>query len=451
MKIYFTLLILVLYTGCSSAPKKRTDKLSILQGITTAREVEFSILSPTGKNLRFEMRSLEGEIVVPEEIKIVTRPFSPWSLHKMLFERDQSKDYNLYIYENEKIIDQRLVGKGQVNQSRLKLAVLSCMNDGFEKHFKIWNVLAQTNPEYVLMIGDNVYASRETNGASLSFSPENMWRRYTDVRLTLPFYFQEKLIPVHAVWDDNDYGPKNANEDFEYKQDSKDIFEAFFAQSMAEETYSKGFGVGGLLSMGDFNLYFLDSRFYRSASKDGKHLGSEQYQWLMKSLKDESQPSFIIKGDQFFGGYHSFDSYEGNHPADFSQFVTDLKALGTPFIFLSGDRHMSEIMQFPRSLFGLPSFEITSSPMHGRVFEESGDKNPWRVVHTIGKVNFTLIKNVAQDNHWFMDVENIGENAETYYHRELAVYIKDLQNNLNEVRKRRSGRRRYRKLRGRRR
>jgi hypothetical protein len=171
----------------------------------------------------------------------------------------------------------------------------------------------------------------------------------------------------------------------------------------------------------------------------------------MKSLKDESQPSFIIKGDQFFGGYHSFDSYEGNHPADFSQFVTDLKVLGTPFIFLSGDRHLSEIMQFPRSLFGLPSFEITSSPMHGRVFEESGDKNPWRVVHTTGKVNFTLIKNVAQDNHWFMDVENIGENGETYHRRELAVYIKDLQNNLNEVRKRRSGRRRYRKLRGRRR
>ena len=112
---------------------------------------------------------------------------------------------------------------------------------------------------------------------------------------------------------------------------------------------------------------------------------------------------------------------------------------------------MSEIMQFPRSLFGLPSFEITSSPMHGRVFDELGDKNPWRVVQTNGKMNFTLIDNIAQDNHWFLDVENIGENGEIFFRRELAVYIKDLQNNLNEVRKRRHGKRRYRKLRNRRR
>jgi alkaline phosphatase D len=448
MKLSLLLFLVLFLSGCTSAPKKRTDKLSILQGITSVKEVEFSILAPVNKVLTFELRSAEGEIIEPDEVKTVTRPFSEWAIHKVVFVRDQLKEFNLYVYENKIIIDQRLIGKGQLNQSRLNLAVLSCTNDGFEQNFKIWNVLASKNPEYILMLGDNVYANREPNGSSLSSTPENIWRRYTDVRLTLPFYFQEKLIPVHAVWDDNDYGPKDANESFEYKEASKDIFEAFYAQSLSDEIYSKGFGVGGLLSLGDFNLYFLDARYFRSPNKEGKHLGTEQYKWLMKSLKDESQPSFIIKGDQFFGGYHEYDSYEGKHPQDFSLFVSDLRALGTPFIFLSGDRHLSEIMQFPRSLFGLPSFEITSSPMHGRVFEDSGVKNPWRVVHIQNKVNFTLINNLAQDNHWFMDVENIGEEGEVYYRRELAVFIKDLQNNLNEVRKRRHGKRRYRKSRG---
>ena len=167
----------------------------------------------------------------------------------------------------------------------------------------------------------------------------------------------------------------------------------------------------------------------------------------IKSLKEESQPSFIIKGDQFFGGYHTFDSFEGNHPQDFLRFVTDLRDLKTPFIFMSGDRHMSEIMQFPRSLFGLPSFEITSSPMHGKTYGPSELKNPWRVVAVENKVNFTLINNLSQDNHWFMDIENLGSDGEVYFRRELAVFIKDLQNNLNEVRKRRHGKRRYRKLR----
>lgn len=444
--LIFFIFILVL-TGCASAPKKRTDKLSILQGITSAKEVEFSVLAPANKTLKFEMRSSEGEVLEPVEVKLVTRPFSSWTIHKMVFERDQVKDYNLYVYENKKIIDQRLVGKGQLNQSRLRLAVLSCMDDNFGKDFKIWNVLASKNPEYILMIGDTVYADRDATGSKINVTPESIWNRYTDVRLTVPFYFQDKLVPVHGLWDDHDFGASNGTEDFEYKDEAKDIFEAFFAQAISDEAYTKGFGVGGLLSMGDFNLYFLDARSFRSSNKEGKHLGINQYQWLIKSLKEESQPSFIIKGDQFFGGYHSFESYEGKHPQDFINFVTDLRELKTPFIFLSGDRHMSEIMQFPRSLFGLPSFEITSSPMHGKTYPPAGLKNPWRVVEVEGKVNFTLINNLAQDNHWFMDVENIGVDGEIYYRRELAVFIKDLQNNLNEVRKRRHGKRRYRKLR----
>lgn len=441
-KLYIFILLLAL-VGCATAPKKRTDKFSILQGITSAKEVEFSVMAPANKALRFEMRSAEGEILGPAEIKLVTRPYSPWAIHKMVFLRDQLKDYNLYVYEENKIIDQRLVGKGQINQSKLRLAVLSCIDESYEDEFKIWNVLAGKNPEYILMLGDNVYADKNVSESS----PESIWNRYADVRLTVPFYFQDKLIPVHGVWDDHDFGVNNGTEAFEYKAESKEIFEAFFAQELSVETYTKGFGVGGLLSMGDFNLYFLDGRTFRSSNKEGKHLGIEQNQWLIKSLKEESQPSFIIKGDQFFGGYHTFDSFEGKHPQDFLSFVTELRELKTPFIFLSGDRHMSEIMQFPRSLFGLPSFEITSSPMHGKTYGPSELSNPWRVVAVENKVNFIMINNLAQDNHWFMDVENIGSEGEIYFRRELAVFIKDLQNNLNEVRKRRHGKRRYRKLR----
>lgn len=450
MKYCFLLLIFI-FTSCTSAPKIRTDKLSILQGVTSAREVEFSVLGPAGKDLRFELRSAEGEIIAPVEIRVVARAFSPWIVHKMAFQRDQLKDYNLYVYDGTKIIDQRLVGKGQLSQSRLKMAVVSCIDDNYEDHFPIWNTLASKNPEYLLMIGDNVYATKDLSSGKITPDPEMIWKRYTDVRLRVPFYFQQKLIPVHALWDDHDFGSNNGNETFEHKEASKEIFDAFFAQSLSSEAYSKGHGVGGLLSLGDFNLYFLDGRSFRSASSEGRHLGSVQHLWLLKSLKEETQPSFIIKGDQFFGGHHKYESFEGSHPQDFADFVSDLKKLNTPIVFLSGDRHLSEVMQFPRGLFGLPSFEITSSPMHGKVYEFDGNKNPWGVVQTNNKVNFTIINSLAQDNHWFMDIENVGESGEMYYRREVAVFIKDLQDNLNEVRKRRHGRRRSKNLRGRRR
>lgn len=447
---YISFLVLFVVISCSQASLKRTDKLSILQGITNTKEVEFSIVASKSAVLRFELRSAEGDIVAPDETRIVSRDFSNYVVHKAVFIRDQNKDYNLYVYQADKIIDQRLIGHGQREESKLRLAVTSCMSDHYSAHFKIWDVLASKNPEYLLMIGDNVYADASSITTSQATNPEIIWQRYIDTRLSLPVFFQEKLIPVHALWDDHDYGMNDADESYQYKLESKEIFDAFFAQDMSDDDFTKSFGVGGLLTLGDFNLYFLDARYFRSKFKEGSHLGLDQSAWFYSKIREEATPSLLIKGDQFFGGYHKFESFEGNHPESFNQFVGELRQINTPFVFVSGDRHLSEIMQFPRSIFGKPSFEITSSPIHGKTFQ-SEDKNQWRVVSEKGNVNFTMIENVAKNDHWFMDVESIGENGQVYFKRELAVFIKDLQNNLNEVRKRRYGKRRYKKTRSRRR
>lgn len=446
MKIFAYILFFIFF-GCSQLPAKRSDKLSILQGITNSKEVEFSVVAKKSRDLRFELRDEQGEIISPVETKTISKDFSSYAVHKIVFERDAAKIYNLYAYEGSKIVDQRLVGQGQKENSRLRLAVVSCMNDFYSEHFKIWNTLAAQNPEYLLMIGDNVYATASSKTTSQVTDPEVLWDRYVDARMSYPLFFQEKLIPTHALWDDHDYGLKDANATFKHKDASKEIFEAFYAQDLSDDDWSKGYGVGGLLSLGDFNLYFLDGRYFRSPDKSGSHLGLDQTAWLYSKLREEPNPSLIIKGDQFFGGYHPWDSFEGNHPENFQDFVNQLKQIPTPYIFVSGDRHMSEIMQFPRSLFGKPSFEITSSPLHARTFENSTDNNPWRVVAEKAHVNFTIIDSLARENHWFLNVENIGENNELYYSRELAVYIKDLQDNLAETRKRRSGKRRYRKIR----
>jgi alkaline phosphatase D len=438
-------IILFLLIGCSSAPVLRRDKLSILQGVTSQREVEFSVVAPVGRELGFELRSAEGEIIKPDEIKTVSRTFSDWKVYKMIFLRDQNKDYNLYAFEGDVVVDQRLIGRGQLNQSQLRLAAISCINDAFQSDFKSWEALIEKNPEYIVMMGDNVYADKTSSGSKIESTPTTLWQRYVEVRLSLPFFFGQKLIPTHALWDDHDYGKNNSNETFPHKIASKEVFDTFFAQNLSQENFTKGHGVGGLLSLGDFNLYFLDARSFRSPEREGEHLGRDQTQWLFQSLRDEGQPSFLIKGDQFFGGHHSFESFEGNHPRAFKDFTSALNKLDTPFIFLSGDRHFSEIMQFPRGLFGIPSFEITSSPMHAKTYPDDGSKNPWRVVHHTGSANFTIIQNLARDNHWFMDVETFDSSGRSLYRRELAVYIKDLQNNLNEVRKRRHGKRLYRR------
>ncbi len=437
---------LALFFSCSQLPSKRTDKLSILQGITNTKEVEFSVVAQKGIDLRFELRNAEGAIVTPAETKVISKPFSEYVVHKIIFVRDPLVEFNLYAYHGDKIIDQRLVGKGQKDVSKLRLALVSGMSDFYNRHFGIWNTIAAKNPEYLLMAGDSVYVDASSSSTTLTASPEVIWQRYLDARLSYPLFFQQKLIPTHAIWDDHDYGESKSGSNFRYKSESKEIFETFYAQDMSDDDWSKGFGVGGVLSLGDFNLYFLDGRSFRSQDQRASHLGLDQTAWLYSKLREETTPSFLIKGDQFFGGYHRGGSFEGDHPDAFQEFVAQLRIINTPFLFLSGDRKISEIMQFPRSLFGKPSFEITSGPLHDQTKNEE-DKNPWRVVSQKESINFTLIDNTARDNHWFLDVESIGEDGELFYKRELAVYIKDLQNNLEEARKRRSGKRRYRKVR----
>lgn len=445
MNLFLRLLLILLFS-CSQLPKKTSKKLSILQGVTNAKEVEFNILSKKGDNLNFELKDESGNAYSPDQIKTVSRDFSDFEVYKVLFNKSSKKLYNLFVYRGGKVIDQRLVGIGQRDESKLKVAVISCMSDYYSNHFKIWNTLAKKNPEYILMIGDNVYADQNGPSNFHTANSEILWNRYVDARMTYPFFFQEKLIPVHALWDDHDYGNNNADSTFQFKSESKNIFDTFFAQDLASESWEKGHGVGGLLSLGDFNLYFLDSRTFRSPDKESTHLGLDQTAWLYSKLRDEKTPSLLIKGDQFFGGYHTFESFEGNHPENFLEFIAQLKKISTPIVFLSGDRHLSEIMQFPRGLFGKPSFEITSSPLHARAVTFEETKNPWRVVAEVGHVNFTIIENSAIDDHWFLDVENFGENGERYFKRELAVFIKDLQDNLKETKKRRFRKRRYRRI-----
>ncbi len=446
-KLYFIHFIFFCFLlSCSKLPSKRMDKVSVLQGVTNSKEVEFSVVTVKGRAFGFELRSEEGNSIYPAETKTVSRNFSDYVIHKLLFERDPSKIYNLLVVEGNRIVDQRLVGGGQKEESKLKIALISCMSDFYSEHFKIWDVLSDRNPDYLLMIGDNIYGDQSSPKSFRATDPKILWERYIDSRLTYPLYFQKKLIPTHALWDDHDYGKNNSGGDFIYKKESREIFEAFFAQDLSDDDWTKGFGVGGVLSLGDFNLYFLDGRSFRSSISTGTHLGADQTEWLYSKLKEEVAPSFIIKGDQFFGGYHPFESFEGQHFDDFQKFVEELRKIPTPFVFLSGDRHMSEIMQFPRSLFGKPSFEITSSPLHAKTYGADNFKNPWQVVAEKDHVNFVVIDNLAKENHWFMDIESFGENGEVFFKRELSVYIKDLQDNLKEQRKRRTGKRRYRRL-----
>src|SRR5690606_28683895 len=105
-----------------------------------------------------------------------------------------------------------------------------------------------------------------------------------------------------------------------------------------------GPGIASRLNLRGMHFTFLDDRSFRdNDNPDGEHFGPEQEEWLFQDLKTSQLPTWIISGDQFFGGYHKYDSYEGNHPRAFENFLKQLKEIPTPFVFVSGDRHMTEV------------------------------------------------------------------------------------------------------------
>jgi len=422
--------------SCAKIPLLKSDKLSILQGPTSSGEVEFSIIAPIQKILRFELRNIEGEIFYPEVELKTTRPFSNYALHKILFNKKEFQDLNLYVFEGEKIIDQRLVHKEIKNSNELSLILASGAQDTDNQTLKLWEEVHRQDPDLILFVEDVFFKD-----------PEELWEKYLHLRLSLPIFFKEKLIPMAALWDQSGKSSGDENHSLQEAQEATDLFKNFWAQHLLEESWISGFGAGGLLTLGDFNLYFLDARSFRDSNNQGFHLGKEQEDWLFQKLTDQPGPSFILKGDPFFGAYHQEDSFEGNHPQNFSTFTDRLANLITPFVFVSANPFSSEIMQFPRSLFKRPSFEITTGSLSKEASKKVDQPNPWLVIKENNHPNFIKISNSAKDNHWFLDVESFGVNGESYFKRELAVYIKDLQNNLNEIRKkRRSGRRKFRRF-----
>ena len=111
-----------------------------------------------------------------------------------------------------------------------------------------------------------------------------------------------------------------------------------------------------------------------------------------KSLK-KARNNWLVSGDQFFGGYQPRDSFQGDHPKAFKDFLGAIKKTKKKFLFVSGDRHMSEVMKIPKSFLGYESYEITSSPIHSSVYPGASQeyKNPLRMSSVDGKWNYVIV------------------------------------------------------------
>lgn len=268
--------------------------------------------------------------------------------------------------------------------------------------YEIYDAMTRERADLMVWLGDNLYY----RDADL-LSPEGMALRYRQTRGFAPLDGFLRSTPQVAIWDDHDYGPNDSDSSFEFKNATLDLFKAYWANP----TYGVGAtaGVFTQVTLADADLFLLDDRWWRSADatspgERGKVMfGSAQMRWLRNALLfSRARFKIVAAGGQLF---NDDDAYEGwnQFPEERAAFVGWLQQYRIPgLVFLSGDRHASELIRRARPAYvgrsDYPLVEFTCSPLNSH--PAPGDDNPDRVPGTLVKErNYGVLRVAGQGAH----------------------------------------------------
>ena len=282
----------------------------------------------------------------------------------------------------------------------------------------IFATMAKTPADFHVWLGDNWYTREVDYSTAWGLN----YRASRDRSLPILQEFMAKM-PHYAIWDDHDYGPNDADKSYILKEESRQVFKNYWLNPSYGEN---GKGIYSKVSYGDVDLFLTDDRFFRSSddlpdSVDAKpspvktFFGPEQMDWLKNALLG-SRASFkiIVTGSQVLNPLNKYEcmqhfSYEYN---ELMNFLAEHKISG--ILFLTGDRHHSEIVRMDRtSLY--PLYDITVSPYTSGISKASGIEanNPNREPNTLVEAqNFAKISFSGKKNERIMKVEFIGLKGE---------------------------------------
>ncbi len=248
----------------------------------------------------------------------------------------------------------------------------------------IWDAVVETKPQHFVFLGDNIYADTQ--------DMEVMKAKYALLGKQPGYIKLKATCPIHATWDDHDYGGNDAGAEYPAKKESQQIFLNFFEvpkddpRRSREGVYSaQVFGPPGKR----VQLILLDARYFRSPLKmgfkpgepgegfrgkygpntdrDATVLGEVQWKWLEEQLRVPAELRLIGSGVQVVPDEHGSEFW-GNFPLERKRLFKLIENTGANgVVFLTGDRHLSEISKLPADHadgVGYPLFDVCSSSLN---------------------------------------------------------------------------------------
>jgi len=288
---------------------------------------------------------------------------------------------------------------------------------------KIFRSLAQTDTDFMLWLGDNVYLLLgEWEKA------DRMQKKFTKVRTEPAINDFLRTRPNYATWDDHDYGPDNSDGTFENRDATLANFQSFWPNPDFGTADTKG--VFSHFRYQDSEYFLLDGRYHRVAKGFQTMLGDAQMEWLKERLKDsEATFKFIVNGSQVtnMASNHEclaqYPQYE-----ELMGFLRDEKITGV--VMMSGDRHFTELLRTDRDDL-YPIYEFTNSPLMSPVRKKVGKSddpefgNPQRVSGTlITERNFGSVTIGGSSDDRSCTFRSFDQNGKQLW--EQTIYARDL-------------------------
>lgn len=404
------------------------DPRPILQSVTTTNQSRFVITVPHHVNVHYFVRSPQTfEALRAEHFE---RDNSTSAVDQVeAFNLDPKVNYELIVAGPDgSVWDRRGFQSLDLNRRRARIAVASGMDDALKSvESRMWAQLAGMHPDVLFLIGQNVYPEKEQKSPGAA-TPDLLWRRYLETWSNLGIFKVNPLIPVFATWDDLDFGKIDGDRTYPFKFESMDIFLTFFAQRKSAPHFERGPGVASWWSAFGVNFAFLDNRTFRSPDgldvTDQTHFGDDQDKWIREEVGQATGPVILISGDSFFATHYPFESYANNHPRRLKEQLEAWRRFSSPLIFLSGHRHLSEIVKIPPERLGYPTYEIVTGGMHARLAPDafSTYPNPDQVVGKAGEYNYLILELIRGERNFVQfDVQAFGLDQKQLYQKTLTV------------------------------
>jgi alkaline phosphatase D len=411
-----------------------SEKMEVALWIQTKTQAEIKFLywDVSEPEVKFETESITTDKVsgfTATLIADLVKPGTVYNYQPIINSNNISFDYNLEFQTQEH-------WEYRKNAPDFTFAIGSCAytneidkdrpGKSYGGDYFIYSNILNKDPDFMLWLGDNVYF-REPDD-----SRTGIYHRYTHDRALKEL--QPLLGSVHhyAIWDDHDYGPNNSDRSFIHKDITLKAFKDFWA--------NPSYGIennGGITSQfkwSDIDFFLIDNRFFRTPQNRKniykEILGKDQVEWLIDALLNSKAPFKIIAlGGQFLNSEKVYENHINwiDEHKNILDLIEKEKIEGV--IFLSGDRHFSEVSKMDRyNSYSL--YDFTVSPLTSGFCDVCiNEKNKYRISESgVFERNFAIFKISGLYNDRTLDYtiyNNRGESLWNYIiHEDDLKYAK---------------------------